>query len=62
MRTVKADMTTIKNGPKSAASKSASIFQRYKQAAQAEEEKRKADAIEQMIEAKVSMALRQLVR
>lgn len=55
-------MTTIKNGPKSAASKSASIFQRYKQAAQAEEEKRKADAIEQMIEAKVNMALRQLVR
>lgn len=55
-------MTTTQNRPKPATRKSSLIFQRYKQAERAEEEKRKADAIEMMIEAKVNMALRQLVR
>jgi hypothetical protein len=55
-------MENIQKRPKSVATKSALIFQKYKQAEQAEEEKRKAEAIERIIEAKVSMALRLLLR
>ncbi len=54
-------MENIQKRPKSVATKSALIFQKYKQAEQAEEEKRKAEAIERIIEAKVSMALRLLL-
>lgn len=41
--------------------KSALVYKKYKQTDQAKEEQRRAEAIERMIEAKVSMALRQLL-
>lgn len=52
-------MTLTKKGTKAVQpSKPASVYQKYKQV---EEERRKAEAIERMIEAKVNMALRQLL-
>ena len=52
-------MTRTKKGTKPLQpSKPASFYQRYKQA---EAERRKAEAIERMIEAKVNMALRRLL-
>lgn len=58
-------MTLAKKGTKSVKlPKSALVYKKYKQAEQAEqaqEKRRKAEAIERMIEAKVNMALRQLL-
>ena len=52
-------MTFTKKGTKAVQpSKPTSVYQKYKQA---EEERRKAEDIERMIEAKVNMALRQLL-
>lgn len=58
-RTVRAIMTLTKKGTKPVQlPKSSLVYQRYKQA---EAERRKAEEIERMIEAKVNMALRRLL-
>ena len=58
-RTVRAVMPLVKKGTKPVQpSKRASVYHRYKQA---EAERRKAEEIERMIEAKVNMALRRLL-
>lgn len=58
-------MTLTKKGTKPVQlPKSSLVYKKYKQAKQAEqakEERRKAEDIERMIEAKVNMALRQLL-